>query len=31
MNNVFRSGVYPGISGEMLDYVLEVFHDLVSL
>ena len=30
MNNVFWIGVYPGITREMLDYVLETFHALVS-
>ena len=30
MNNVFWIGVYPGITREMLDYVLETFHSMVS-
>ena len=30
MNNVFWIGVYPGIRGEMLAYVLETFHSLVG-
>jgi CDP-6-deoxy-D-xylo-4-hexulose-3-dehydrase len=28
MNNVFWIGLYPGITGPMLDYVLEALHDL---
>jgi CDP-6-deoxy-D-xylo-4-hexulose-3-dehydrase len=28
MNNLFWIGVYPGITGEMLDYVLDTFHKL---
>jgi CDP-4-dehydro-6-deoxyglucose reductase, E1 len=30
MNNVFWIGVYPGINQEMLTYVLEAFHSMVS-
>ncbi len=30
MNSVFWIGVYPGLSGEMLDFMIESFHDLVS-
>ena len=30
MNNVFWIGVYPGLSNEMLDYVIGAFHDLAS-
>jgi len=30
MNNVFWIGVYPGINREMLAYVLETFHSMVS-
>lgn len=30
MNHVFWIGVYPGLSGEMLDYIVESFHELVS-
>jgi CDP-6-deoxy-D-xylo-4-hexulose-3-dehydrase len=30
MNQVFWIGVYPGITANMLDYVAEVFHCLVS-
>jgi len=26
MNNVFWIGVYPGITSEMVDYILEMFH-----
>jgi len=28
MNQVFWTGVYPGLSGEMLAYILETFHKL---
>jgi CDP-6-deoxy-D-xylo-4-hexulose-3-dehydrase len=28
MNNLFWIGVYPGITTEMLDYVLETFHNV---
>lgn len=28
MNNVFWIGVYPGLTAEMIDYVIDVFHDL---
>jgi CDP-6-deoxy-D-xylo-4-hexulose-3-dehydrase len=28
MNQVFWVGVYPGINGEMLDYMLDAFHKL---
>ncbi len=31
MNNVFWIGVYPGITPRMLDYILETFHNLVSV
>ena len=30
MNNVFWIGVYPGLDAARLDYVIEVFHRLVS-
>jgi CDP-6-deoxy-D-xylo-4-hexulose-3-dehydrase len=30
MNNVFWIGVYPGIDRDMLSYVLETFHSMVS-
>ncbi len=30
MNNVFWIGVYPGIHQEMLAYVLETFHSMMS-
>ena len=30
MNNVFWIGVYPGITAEMRDYVLDTFHCMVS-
>jgi len=30
MNHVFWIGVYPGITREMLDYVLETFHSMVT-
>lgn len=30
MNNVFWLGVYPGLSKEMLDYVVESLHDIVK-
>lgn len=30
MNNVFWIGLYPGITAEMLDYVLETFQSMVS-
>lgn len=29
MNNVFWIGVYPGITSEMRNYTLEVFHDAI--
>jgi CDP-6-deoxy-D-xylo-4-hexulose-3-dehydrase len=29
MNNVFWIGVYPGITRDMLAYVLETFHSMV--
>ena len=28
MNQVFWVGVYPGLSGEMIDYILQTFHKL---
>ena len=28
MNNLFWVGVYPGITGEMMDYVLDTFHNV---
>jgi CDP-6-deoxy-D-xylo-4-hexulose-3-dehydrase len=28
MNQVFWVGVYPGLSAEMIDYILDVFHEL---
>jgi CDP-6-deoxy-D-xylo-4-hexulose-3-dehydrase len=31
MNNSFWIGVWPGISIEMLDYVLEVFHEIFTI
>jgi len=31
MNNLFWVGVYPGITGQMLDYMLDIFHQLKSL
>jgi CDP-6-deoxy-D-xylo-4-hexulose-3-dehydrase len=30
MNHVFWIGVYPGITADMLDYVAETFHSLIS-
>ncbi|MBE0683421.1 MAG: lipopolysaccharide biosynthesis protein RfbH [Anaerolineales bacterium] len=30
MNNVFWIGVYPGLTMEMLNYVVDVFHDLAK-
>jgi CDP-6-deoxy-D-xylo-4-hexulose-3-dehydrase len=30
MNDVFWIGVYPGLTRPMLEYVVEVFHELVS-
>ncbi|MBN8581989.1 MAG: lipopolysaccharide biosynthesis protein RfbH [Anaerolineae bacterium] len=30
MNNVFWLGVYPGLTTEMLDYVIEAFHDIAK-
>jgi CDP-6-deoxy-D-xylo-4-hexulose-3-dehydrase len=30
MNNVFWIGVYPGLTEEMLGYVVDVFHELVK-
>jgi CDP-6-deoxy-D-xylo-4-hexulose-3-dehydrase len=30
MNQVFWIGVYPGISGEMLEYTLETFRALAT-
>lgn len=30
MNNVFWLGVYPGLTTEMLDYVIEAFHDVTK-
>ncbi len=30
MNNLFWIGVYPGLTEEMLDYMLETFHQSVS-
>jgi CDP-6-deoxy-D-xylo-4-hexulose-3-dehydrase len=30
MNNVFWVGLYPGLSAEMLAYLLEIFHQIVS-
>ena len=29
MNHVFWIGVYPGITGEMLEYMVDVFHQIV--
>ena len=29
MNNVFWIGVYPGLTGEMISYVIESFHEFV--
>lgn len=31
MNNVFWVGVYPGLTPKMLDYMLEIFHELLGL
>ena len=28
MNNVFWVGVYPGLSSEMLEYILEILHEM---
>jgi CDP-6-deoxy-D-xylo-4-hexulose-3-dehydrase len=28
MNNTFWIGVWPGLTEEMLDYIIETFHDL---
>jgi CDP-6-deoxy-D-xylo-4-hexulose-3-dehydrase len=30
MNNVFWVGVYPGLTMEMLNYVIDIFHDLAK-
>jgi len=30
MNNVFWVGVYPGLSGEQVDYMIESFHDVMA-
>jgi CDP-6-deoxy-D-xylo-4-hexulose-3-dehydrase len=30
MNNVFWVGLYPGLSAEMLAYLLDIFHQVVS-
>jgi CDP-4-dehydro-6-deoxyglucose reductase, E1 len=30
MNNVFWVGVYPGLSAEQLDFMIESFHDLLA-
>jgi CDP-6-deoxy-D-xylo-4-hexulose-3-dehydrase len=30
MNNVFWIGVYPGITSEMIDYVLDTFHHVAT-
>jgi CDP-6-deoxy-D-xylo-4-hexulose-3-dehydrase len=30
MNNVFWIGLYPGITGPMLDYVLEALHEIAA-
>jgi CDP-6-deoxy-D-xylo-4-hexulose-3-dehydrase len=30
MNHVFWIGLYPGITAQMMDYVLETFHSMVS-
>ena len=29
MNNLFWIGVYPGLSGEMLDYIVAAFDEFV--
>jgi len=31
MNQVFWVGVYPGLSGEAIEFVVEIFHKLTSL
>jgi CDP-6-deoxy-D-xylo-4-hexulose-3-dehydrase len=31
MNNVFWIGVYPGLTGSMIDYVLDTFHKLAQV
>lgn len=31
MNNVFWVGVYPGLNSQMLDYMIEAFHQLAHL
>jgi CDP-6-deoxy-D-xylo-4-hexulose-3-dehydrase len=28
MNNTFWIGVWPGLTEKMLDYIIEIFHDL---
>jgi CDP-6-deoxy-D-xylo-4-hexulose-3-dehydrase len=30
MHNVFWIGVYPGLTVEMIDYILETFHDIAA-
>ena len=30
MNNVFWVGVYPGLSTEQVDYMIESFHDVMA-
>ena len=31
MESTFWVGVYPGLSPEMLDYIIESFHDFIQL
>jgi CDP-6-deoxy-D-xylo-4-hexulose-3-dehydrase len=31
MNQTFWIGVWPGINQKMLDYVVEVFYDLIGV
>jgi dTDP-4-amino-4,6-dideoxygalactose transaminase len=30
MTNVFWVGVYPGLTEEMIDYMIEIFHDAMT-
>jgi CDP-6-deoxy-D-xylo-4-hexulose-3-dehydrase len=30
MHNVFWIGVYPGLTAEMIDYVIDTFHDIAA-
>ena len=30
MNHVFWIGVYPGISSDMIDYMVDVFHQVAT-